>query len=196
MLSCAATTAPLCPGKTWQPCWTGAEGVVSRLCVWEKRTDGWQPLIILLITVLLPLGDARRRYLCTPPPPLPHLYQQPSVARRSESLRRFNYSPGEDDSLWLNSIEREEEEEEDKKQRMGNGKGGGELAHMWRKRRNDGGRRSGSDDQFACCVKFGDCGEARDLLRLTSKFVQGLWLLVKAELRLILYNFCLNAYIM
>lgn len=33
------------------------------------------------------------------------------MARRSESLRRFNYSPGEDDSRWLNSLEKREEEE-------------------------------------------------------------------------------------
>lgn len=39
----------------------------------------------------------------TPPSLLP--------ARRSESLRRFNYSPGEDDSRWLSSLEEEEEEE-------------------------------------------------------------------------------------
>lgn len=91
--------------------------------------DGWQSLIILPIT--LPLRQHRARYHSTTRSPL--LYRQSSTARRSESLRRFNYSPGEDDSRWLNSLEKEEEEEEedeDEKQRrrgLGSGKevGGG-----------------------------------------------------------------------
>lgn len=41
------------------------------------------------------------------------LRRQPSAARQSERLRLFNYSPGEDDSRWLNSLEKEGEEEEE-----------------------------------------------------------------------------------
>lgn len=49
------------------------------------------------------------------------------------SLKRFNYSPGEDDSEWLNSLEKVEE---DDMQRRG---GGGQLATSWRESGNDWG---------------------------------------------------------
>lgn len=56
-----------------------------------------------------PPGDVEQGI--TPPSLLP--------ARRSESLRRFNYSPGEDDSQWLSSLEKEEEVEEEVGNRAG-----------------------------------------------------------------------------
>lgn len=70
-------------------------------------------LIILPITVP-PSGYIKRGIT---PPPL--VYHQPSTARRSESLRRFNYSPGEDDSRWLSSLEKEGEVEEEEERRVG-----------------------------------------------------------------------------
>ncbi len=85
------------------------------------RMDGWQLLTVLPITPPLS-GDVEQGI--TPPPSL-LLYHQPSTARRSESLRRFNYSPGEDDSQWLNGLEMEEEEED-----MGGRSRGGEEQRM------------------------------------------------------------------
>jgi len=85
------------------------------------------------------------------------------MARRSESLRRFNYSPGEDDSRWLNSLE--EGGENRRRRRIRSGGGGrrrrGGLAQRWKKRGNDGRRkrkRSGLNDLSACCEGSGDCG--------------------------------------
>lgn len=136
--------------------------------------DGWQLLIILLIT--LPLRRRRARYhspLPTPPPAASPSSSttKTSMARRSESLRRFNYSPGEDDSRWLNSLEKEEEEKQRRrgaehgKWRRGMRKRGRkvrtvELAQRWRKRGNDGRRRRGGlDDQSACCEVSGECSD-------------------------------------
>lgn len=88
----------------------------------ELGTDGWK---LLIIHARDTSPRAMLREVSPRLPPSYLLYCRPAAARRRGSLRRFNYSPGEDDSRWLNSLEQEEEDE------------------MQRRGGNDGRRRSG-----------------------------------------------------
>lgn len=112
-LSRAATAAQLCHNvqENMAVCSDQCfkKGAIKRV----RGMDGWRTVSNNPSTPP-PRGDAEQG-ITSPPPPV--LHRQLSMARQRKNLRLFNYSPGEDDSGWMNSLEREDEEEEDKKHR-------------------------------------------------------------------------------
>lgn len=183
---CSAVSGIPEKNKPWQPCCERGlrelfPGRWERKCVWgmDGWLDGWiavahnpahntPPQAMLSeVSLHLPLSPSSST-------------NGPSVARRSESLRRFNYSPGEDDSLWLNSLEKEgeEKEEEEEEEEEGDEKKRrrGTVEGKWRRRRMRRGeeswQRGGNEREWweeeeeekrfgwsVCCAVFGLWGE-------------------------------------